>query len=111
MTTEVFDANIEEWCQVIKDTTSQKGKIYASDTDRLHSLKACGRKRNRLPEEICLDLPSKHEVVIDDIVENLHEDILPDAELLREVIKDKIIYLILLEQLILERITNSKAIF
>lgn len=111
MLTVQFDNIIEDWCQIIKDTTKEKGKIYASDTDRLHSLKACGRKRNRLPEEICLDLPSKHEVVIDDIVNNLHNDILPSPHLLREVIKDKIIYLILLESLITERINDSKEIF
>ena len=80
----------------------------------MHNFKRCaekrGRGKDRTPEEALLDLAVKHEVSIDDIVEDIKAGIFPTKELLDEKFNDAHNYLHLLEGLIQERLDRIAAI-
>jgi len=79
-----------------------KSVEYSTNTDKLHNFKRAGEKRHTTPEDALMGMKLKHDVSIDDIVDNITKE-LPSMKMLEEKITDSINYLILLEALIKER--------
>jgi hypothetical protein len=104
MTNNDFQRNVEERCKKIKATLNKKAEIYASDRDRLHSLIAGAKLNGITPQEYCVILQTKHEIVLQDMIENDKKGFSPTVELLDEIIGDMINYLILIENLFLAKI-------
>ena len=88
-----------DWCE---QTLLAKGEEYSREGDRLWNFKSAGRKRNKHPAEALLDMKVKHDVSVDDIVDDLKRGIVPPKEFIAEKIGDSIDYLLLLEGLIEE---------
>lgn len=92
-----------DWC---KQTLLAKGEEYSREGDRLWNFKSAGRKRNKHPAEALLDMKVKHDVSVDDIVDDLKRGVVPPKEFVAEKIGDSIDYLLLLEGLIEEARTQ-----
>lgn len=93
-----------DWC---KQTLLAKGEEYSREGDRLWNFKSAGRKRNKHPAEALLDMKVKHDVSVDDIVDDLKRGVVPPKEFVAEKIGDSINYLLLLEGLIEEARTQT----
>jgi len=105
---EVFNLLLEERLEKTWTTMNIKGDGYRSEDDQFHNFKAAGRKKNITPEAALMGMKLKHDVSVDDIVENLKKGILPSKKLLDEKIGDSIVYLTLLEGLLVERIDGRR---
>ena len=104
-----FENILDERTKKMKKTLSSKGKEYSGEgTDRLHNFKVAARKRNTTPEDALMGMKVKHDVSLDDIIDNMKKGIMPPLELLEEKIGDEINYWVLLEAVIKERIRQVK---
>ena len=93
-----------DWCE---QTLLAKGEEYSREGDRLWNFKSAGRKRNKHPAEALLDMKVKHDVSVDDIVDDLKRGVVPPKEFIAEKLGDSINYLLLLEGLIEEARTQT----
>jgi hypothetical protein len=107
MTNEDFEELLDQRLASTKQVLGSKGQEYGRG-DRLHNFKAAGRKRNITPEQALMGMKLKHDVSVDDIVDDIDRGILPSESLLNEKIGDSLNYLVLLEALIKERIALVK---
>ena len=97
-----FDQIVERRLAHCKTVLCAKGEEYSRGGDRLWNFKAAGRKRNRHQAEALMDMKVKHDVSIDDMVEDLAHGRVPSKAAVAEKIGDNINYLLLLEGLIEE---------
>ena len=97
-------SNRMNWCE---QTLLAKGEEYSREGDRLWNFKSAGRKRNKHPAEALLGMKVKHDVSVDDIVDDLKRGVVPPKEFIAEKIGDSIDYLLLLEGLIEEARTQA----
>jgi hypothetical protein len=104
MKTKDFDSLVVERCEKIKKLLSSKGKEYASEDERLHNFKAASAATGRTWEQALWGIYMKHWVSVQDMVEGALK---PTKELIDEKIGDSINYHILLEALMLERLTEE----
>ena len=105
MNTKQFNQILDRRLKLSKEILSNKAKEYAT-TDRLHNFKVAARILNTTPENALRGMMMKHIVSVFDLIDNL--PIIPTAELVDEKIGDTINYLILLESLLKERLSNDK---
>lgn len=105
--------NHEEFNEIAKnrlDTCTEilipKGLEYSRNGDRLHNFKTAGRIAGTTPERALLGMYLKHLVSIMDIIVDVEAGNIPTKEILSEKITDSINYHLLLEALILERISE-----
>lgn len=108
MTSQVFNKLLNERINKIIGILEHKATEYSSNDDRLHNFKAAALRRNITPERALDGMMLKHEISVQDIINNIDNNILPSKMLLNEKIGDMINYYILLEALITERITNNE---
>ena len=96
-------------CRFINCLKTLKGKSneYSRANDKLHNFKAAGRKRDITPERALDGMALKHEISIDDIINDIDAGKLPARDVLTEKIIDRINYLVLLNALIEERIQRA----
>jgi len=106
MNSKRFDWIVEKRLEAIKNTLVIKAKEYANDTDRLHNFNAAAIKSNQSREKALKGFMLKHEVSLDDIINNIDKGILPTRALLNEKMGDIINYYILLEASITDRINK-----
>lgn len=104
MTKEEFELLLEDCICKIKDTLVEKAKEYARE-DRLHNFKKAGIRRGKSAEEALIGMKTKHEISIDDFVDDIKENrnIIPSQKLIDDKIVDDINYNILLRALLYER--------
>jgi hypothetical protein len=100
-----FQELLEHRLAKIEAILGAKGKEYSSENDRLHNFKTAARIDNETPEESLWGMAKKHLVSIMDIISAL--PYCPSIALMDEKIGDMINYLILLEALLIERISNG----
>lgn len=111
MTSEAFNFYMEEMWNEIRTTSIEKGSIYASEEDRLYNLKDGAKDNDLTPLQYAYALQSKQNTVLKDMIKRQAKGILPSRELLREIIKDKILYLFIMNNLFIEAIDNHEDIF
>jgi hypothetical protein len=110
MTIKLFNELIENrliYC--LNLLRGEKQQKYAKDDDRLSHFKITGRIKNETQERGLWGMWVKQITSLLDIIENLEKDppLLPSKEMLDELISDNINYPILLEGLIIERISGE----
>lgn len=98
-----FDQLVERRIKKIRSTLIAKGKEYASDNDRFYNFRVAARKRNTTPADALMGMKVKHEISIDDLIA---ERIEVTEALIDEKIGDNIVYFILLEGLLKERLDH-----
>lgn len=107
MNNDDFNAVVISRLNKCNDILFAKNKEYSSDTDRLHNFKVAARVNGCTPEQALWGMNTKHLVSIMDLVEDPSK---ATKEMIDEKITDSINYLLLLEALLIERLTNiSKA--
>lgn len=88
----------------IKGVMCKKSAEYASGEDKLHNFKKAAAMRGLPPEECLRGMMLKHDVSIDDMLDDLiNLDKEYSQELWQEKLHDKINYLFLLWALLYER--------
>lgn len=97
-----FNKIVANRLDTCKKVLCEKGEEYSRNGDRLWNFKVAGRKRNKTPAESLLDMKAKHDVSVDDIVDDFAMGIIPSKEVVKEKFGDSITYLLLLEGLIEE---------
>ena len=110
MTPEHFDWAVERRIRKIRAVLSNKGKEYASETDRMHNFKVAARFDGSTPERALWGMLLKHLVSVKDQVDALDRlpvDHMPDLPRWQEKLGDAINYLVLLEGLIWERVDRE----
>ena len=109
METKQFNWIIGKRCDTIKEVLCKKAEEYASEEDRLHNFKSAVGFTKLSPEQSLWGMATKHFVSVKDIVDKCQDpNYRPKQELMLEKIGDSINYLILLEALLTERISESK---
>jgi hypothetical protein len=104
-----FEDCIENRIQRIREVLILKAKEYATEENRFHNFDVAARILNTTPEQALQGMMLKHIVSVFDLVQGVDTegDMLTEA-LIYEKIGDTINYLILLEGLLLRRITNKQ---
>ncbi len=103
MNTQVFDAIVKNRLVQIEKVLGNKAKEYALDGDRLHNFKIAARMQGQTQAEALWGMAMKHLVSVDDLVKGR---LVPTSLLVHEKLGDMINYLILLEAVFAERITQ-----
>jgi len=111
MQTDIFNKNVEEMWQTVRATAIEKGSIYADEYDRLYNIKDGAKDNNITPLQYANILQSKQNTVLKDMIKREALGVLPSEELLKEIIKDKILYLLIMYNLFLENIQTEGDIF
>ena len=83
-------------------TLIPKGEEYSRNGDRLWNFKRAGEKRHCSPSKALQGMAVKHDVSIDDIIDDLDKGIIPSKEMVAEKFGDAHNYLYLQEALIEE---------
>lgn len=109
MKTKQFKALVKSRLGCISAMLTQKGKEYASDTDRLHNFKRAAKLRETTPEDALMGFFMKHLTSVLDMVDEIETKDFP-VEYVNEKLGDCINYLILLEALLAERRWAKNAI-
>ena len=108
MNTNLFNALVEGRIGKIRAVLANKAREYSSATDMLHNFKRGAAIFECTPERHNLFLNSKHLISIQDMVADLDAGKVALVEQWEEKIGDAINYLILLEGLVKERISNGQ---
>lgn len=103
-----FDALVELRIGIIRESLKSKAEEPASDKDRLHNFVAAARfhSKPQTPEQALWGMFVKHLVSLADIVEATARGEVPPMHILEEKIKNCINYPILLNGLLLDRMTK-----
>lgn len=96
-----FDDIVEDRIEQIRTILSEKGREYATSTDRFHNFRVAARILDTTPECALLGMMIKHIVSVLDLIDSTDE---LNIEMIDEKIGDTINYLILLEGLLRERV-------
>ena len=104
MTTEQFDKLLENILEVhVKGVMCKKSKEYSRGADKLYNFYRAGEMSQKSPEECLRGMKLKHDVSLDDMLDDLMRDHENPQELWQEKLRDEINYLILLWALLSER--------
>lgn len=103
MTTDDFNAVVENRLLACREILIVKGGEYARGEDRLHNFKTAAKIQDTSPERALLGMYTKHLVSVLDLIEDVELGKLPTDKHLEEKMTDSINYHLLLESLIVER--------
>ena len=103
-----FDEILDDRIGKIKKVLSRKAGEYSSGNDRLHNFKRAAALNCETPEKALAGMLTKHIVSIYDMIDGLGSTSCPDYSVWDEKLGDAINYCILLEALIIERITTTE---
>jgi len=104
MTPEQFKVIFEARLEKIRQKEIIKGKQYSRHGDRFSHFKDTAADENITPERALMDMWKKHITYTKYIIEDIENGMSPSEEHLDEVTGDMMIYPVLLEGLIRERI-------
>lgn len=107
MTNDQFMQILDKRLNAIRDLCTIKGKEYGKDDDRLCQFKKIAERQNITPEKALRVLVTKHLTAIDDHIDRISEGEVSPIEKWDEWLGDEILYAILLEGLIVERLVGD----
>lgn len=108
MTEQEFEKVVDETLQQLKDTLIVKGKEYRRNQNPFHNFDQGARKKNQIREKIIDGFSLKHEISIDDMVNDIEKHLLPEEETVQEKFNDLLIYTVIKKASILDKVRESK---
>ena len=106
MTEKDFDAIVLSTIEKLKDLIITKGREYRRNNNPLHNFEMAARKKNITREQALDGMLLKHEVSIDDIVEDMSKGILPPSEVVEEKMNDILVYNLIKKASILDQLVK-----
>ncbi len=107
MKTAEFNKIVNNRLKMIKKIFISKAKEYARE-DRLHNFKVAARISGLTPEQALQGMMMKHLVSVMDLISDTNLSKYPwSNDIINEKLGDSINYLILLEALLKERVSNA----
>lgn len=100
----LFKKLLEETLNVATSKLDSKGEEYVRNGDRLHNFNEASKKRFKQRERALDGMRLKHEISIDDILNDIDKGLLPDRDVVIEKFGDRLVYDILEMISILHRI-------
>lgn len=104
MSEKEFDEIVNNTLFKIKTMLVTKGKEYRRNNNPLHNFEVAARKKNITREQALDGFLLKHEVSIDDIVNDISKGKLPSREAVEEKMNDILVYNLIKKASILDRI-------
>jgi hypothetical protein len=104
MKVEDFKTLMETQFYIIRATDEEKRKYYAPEENRLCHFVDTGNMKKETPERALWGMWSKHIIATMYMIYDLDKGIIPSEAILEELIKDNVLYPILLKGLIKDRI-------
>ena len=104
MTNEQFDEFFEQVVKELRELSSSKGKAYANRVNRFHNFDRAASVLGGTREQALLGFMTKHWVRLMDLI-NMHDADCQDSW--NEVIKDLLVYLILLKGIVATRFNDT----
>lgn len=108
MTNKKFMEILDNRLNAIRAICVKKGQDYGKDDDRLCQFKEIAARAKITPEKACRVLVTKHLTAIDDHVDRIAVGEVAPIEKWDEWLGDEILYAVLLEGLIRERLSDVK---
>lgn len=105
---EEADKYVEDILSKIEFTLTVKAKEYVRNEDRMHNFNQGAKKTGKLRERVLRGMRLKHDISVDDILDDMDNDKLPSKELVLEKYGDIINYNILEMMSILHKIEMNK---
>jgi hypothetical protein len=104
MTQNEFDRLLINIMEVhVKGVMCKKSEEYSRGDDKLYNFKRASEMSGNNPEECLRGMKLKHDVSLEDMLDDLWDDVEHPQELWQEKLRDEINYLILLWALLSER--------
>lgn len=107
MTSKLFDKVVNKTLSQSREVLTVKAKEYRRNDNPFHNFEVGAMKTNQTREQIIRSFALKHEISIEDIVNDIAEGKLPNKAIVDEKITDAINYLIILKASILDRLANK----
>jgi hypothetical protein len=108
----------DKFDEIVKQTLNQasevllvKAKEYVRNDNPMHNFDEGARKKGIIREKVIDGFALKHEISIDDIVNDIESGKLPSYDMVNEKFGDAINYLILKKASILDRMDNKELPF
>jgi hypothetical protein len=101
---QAFDTIVEETLDQIRTTLLTKGKEYRRNNDVFHNFNEGAKRTGRLPENVLQGFLLKHEISVDDMINDIRLGNMPRAAVIEEKMNDILIYNILLKAMLLNRV-------
>lgn len=106
MKIEDFDQIVDEVIETIRTSLKEKAKEYMRNNDPLHNFNVGARKKNCIREYVIEGFALKHEISIEDMINDIDKGIIPTKQMVDEKFKDSINYRILTKASIIDRINT-----
>lgn len=110
MTEKQFDSVVHNTLETIRELLITKGKEYRRNSNPLHNFESAARKKNITREQALDGFLLKHEVSIDDLVEDISNGKLPSREAVEEKMNDILVYNLIKKASILDRINENETV-
>lgn len=107
LTPKQFEKYFDEIKERMLATLESKGEEYVRNNDRLHNFNQASKKRFEQRERSLDGMRLKHEISIDDIINDIERGLLPEKAVVMEKFGDRLIYDILEQISIMHRIDLS----
>jgi hypothetical protein len=104
MTEDEFDEVIDKTLNKARDILIVKGKEYRRNGNPFHNFDEGARMRGMLREKVLDGFVLKHEISVNDMVNDIDKGILPSKEVVEEKFGDILVYLLIKKASILDRI-------
>lgn len=101
LTEEKFDEYIEDTQNTIREKILIKGKEYRRNGDVFHNFNVGARKENITPMQALKGMVLKHEVSVDDMIQDVIEGKIPTKETIHEKFDDILVYTHILKTMML----------
>lgn len=108
MREKAFDYEVEQTLNKIRNLLIIKGKEYRRDGNVFHNFEAGAKRKGTTRERVLDGMLLKHEVSIDDMINDLDKGIIPSKSTVEEKFTDKLIYTIIQKISILDAIEQSE---
>lgn len=108
MTEQRFEEIVEETLEQLRNTLITKGREYRRNGNPFHNFDSGANITGLLREEVLDGFKLKHEVSVNDIVNDLNKGILPSKETVNEKLGDILVYTIIKKISLIDRIEEFK---
>jgi hypothetical protein len=99
-----FEAQVKSTLAKIESLLITKGREYQRNNDVFHNFNQGSNKTGKTPEEVLKGFLLKHEISVDDMIQDISTGKLPKLETVEEKLNDILVYNIILKCMIISRL-------